>query len=77
MKQVPAEVEIYHAGQEQTFTRPIPQPGWSWSYKREAEHFIDCLQTGEPFRSSGEDTRADVRTFEEIWRIHLTQRGVL
>ncbi len=77
LRQVPAEVEVYRAGEEQTFTRPIPKPVWSWSYKREAEHFIRCLQTGEPFRSSAADTRTDVRLFEEIFRAHLVQRGVL
>jgi predicted dehydrogenase len=77
LKQVPAEVEIYRAGEEQTLTRPIPQPAWSWSYKREAEHFVHALQTGEPFRSSGEDTRTDVRLFEDIYRVYLAQRGVL
>jgi predicted dehydrogenase len=74
LKQVPAEVEIYTAGRTQTFSRVIPQPVWSWSYKREAEHFIHGLQSDEPFRSSGQDTRTDVRLFEEIWRIHLEQR---
>jgi predicted dehydrogenase len=77
LKQVPAEVEVYRAGEDQTFTRPIPQPAWSWSYKREAEHFVHCLQTGNPFRSSGEDTRTDVRLFEEIFRAHLVQEGAL
>lgn len=77
LKQVPAEVEIYRAGAEQTFTRPVPQPAWTWSYRREAEHFVRCLQTGEPFRSSGQDTRTDVRLFEEVFRAHLDQRGVL
>jgi predicted dehydrogenase len=77
LKQVPAEVEIYRAGQAQTFTRPIPEPAWSWSYRREVEHFIQCLLANEPFRSSGEDTRTDVRLFEEIFRAYLTQRGVL
>ena len=77
LKQVPAEVEIYRAGKEQTFTRPLPQPAWTWSYRREAEHFVRCLQMGEPFRSSGEDTRTDVRLFEEIFRLYLSQRGVL
>ena len=41
LKQVPAEVEIYQAGKTQTFTRIIPQPAWSWSYKRERR----CLST--------------------------------
>jgi len=77
LKQVPAEVEIYRAGEEQVFSRPIPQPAWSWSYKREAEHFIRGVQTGEPFLSSAEDTRTDVRLFEEIFRNYLQQCGVL
>ena len=77
LRQVPAEVEVYRAGGEQTFSRPIPQPGWTWSYKREAEHFVRCLQTGEPFRSSGEDTRTDVRIFEDIYRAYLAQLGSL
>jgi predicted dehydrogenase len=77
LKQVPATVEIYRGGDEQTFTHPVAQPAWSWSYKREAEHFIHCLQTGAPFGSSAKDTRTDVRLFEEIFKAHLQQRGVL
>ena len=77
LKETPAEVEVYRAGDEQTFSQHIPRPAWTWSYRREAEHFIDCLQTGAPLRSSGQDTRTDVRLFEEIFRAHLTQRGVL
>ena len=77
LKQVPAEVEIYRAGEEQSFTRRVPQPAWSWSYKREAERFVHCLRTGEPFRSPGEDTRTDVRLFEDIFRLYLQQRHLL
>jgi predicted dehydrogenase len=76
LKQTPAEVEIYRGGKEQSFTRAIPQPAWSWSYKREIEHFIHCLQSGKPFRSGAADTRTDVRLFEEIFQRHLQQRGV-
>lgn len=71
LRQVPAEVEIYKAGATQEFTRPIPQPAWSWSYKREAEHFIRGVQTGEPFDSSAQDTLTDVRLFEDIYKMWL------
>lgn len=76
LRQAPAEVEIYRAGQQQTQARSIPQPAWSWSYRREVEHFVHCLQTGEPFRSTAQDTRTDVRLFEEIYQIWLEQRKV-
>ncbi len=77
LRQVPAEVEIYRAGDDQTVTRPIARPAWSWSYAREAAHFVECLQTGAAFRSTGADTRTDVRLFEEIYRLYLQQQGVI
>src|SRR4051794_16230981 len=77
LKQVPAEVEIYRAGKTQSFSQPVPQPMWTWSYKREAEHFIECVRSGAAFRSGAEDTRTDVRLFEEIFPGYLTQRGIL
>jgi predicted dehydrogenase len=68
-----AEVEVYRndgegASARHTLTRPIAEPRWSWAYRREAEHFVECLRTGQPFASSGEDTLTDVRVFEEIYR---------
>src|SRR5262245_36471262 len=72
-----AEVEIYRSDADATgpsrhgITRPIPEPRWGWAYKREAEHFVHCLQTGASFRSPGEDALADVRVFEEIFRTWL------
>ena len=77
LKQVPADVEIYRGGKVQNFSRPIPQPSWTWSYKREAEHFVQSVRSGESFRATAEDTRTDVRLFEEIFHMFLTQRGVL
>jgi predicted dehydrogenase len=56
---------------QHTITRALPEPRWSWAYKREAEHFIACLRTGAPFRSSGQDTRTDVRLFEDLYRTWL------
>ena len=77
LKNVPAEVEIYRAGEVQTVEHPIPHPAWSWSYKREAEYFVACVRSGKPFRAPGEDARTDVRLMEEIYRAYLDQRGVL
>lgn len=77
LKNVPAEVEIYHGGEEHIYSRPLPGDRWSWSYWREARHFISCLQSGTAFRSSGEDTLTDVRLFEEIYKAYLEGKGVL
>ena len=74
LKNTPAEVEIYRAGETQEISRPIPKPNWTWAYRREAEHFIENVQNDTPFRSSGEDTLTDVRLFEDIYRMFLDQR---
>jgi predicted dehydrogenase len=62
---------LSQGGVQHTITRAIPEPRWSWAYKREAAHFLECLRTGAPFRSSGQDTRTDVRLFEDIYRTWL------
>ncbi len=75
LKNTPAEVEIYRAGEAQEITRPIPRPSWTWAYHREAEYFIKNLHNPEPFRSSAEDTLTDVRLFEDIYRIFVSQQA--
>lgn len=77
LKNVPASVEIYKAGKTQQVTQALPadpNARWSWSYQREAAHFVACVRSGEPFRSSGEDTLFDVRAFETIYRAYLGLR---
>jgi len=75
LRNQPGEVEIYVGGERPEFRRPIAQPGWTWSYRREAEHFVAAVREGTPFRSSGEDTLTDVRLFEEIYCRWLAGRG--
>ena len=77
LRNMPAEVEVYRAGDTQTFTRPLPKDRWSWSYRRELEHFVAQVRNGQPFCSSGEDALTDVRLFEEIYRAYLRQREVI
>ncbi len=71
LKEQPAEVEIYRAGDAQEFTREIPEPRWSWSFRRELEHFVRCIRAGDPFRTSAQDTFTDVRLYEDIYRLFL------
>jgi predicted dehydrogenase len=69
-----AEVEIYRSdtpGGQHTISRPIPEPRWSWAYKREAGHFVECLRADLPFRSPGADALTDVRLVEEVYRTWL------
>jgi predicted dehydrogenase len=75
LKNLPAAVEVYRAGRVQQFLHPLPDPPYSWCYRREAEHFVECLRTSAPFRSSGEDTLTDVRLFEDIFRLWIKQQS--
>ncbi|HEY3396867.1 MAG TPA: Gfo/Idh/MocA family oxidoreductase [Armatimonadota bacterium] len=71
-KETSATVEIYRAAHDEQparETREFPPP--AWAYREEARHFLTQLRTGEPFRSSGEDTLNDVRLCEEIYRQFL------
>ena len=77
LRNAPEEVEIYRAVPQRSIQRPIPEPAWSWSYKREAAEFVRCVRCGEAFASGAADTLTDVRLFEEIYRKWLTQRGEL
>ncbi len=72
-KPAQSRVEIYEGGDHHTYRYPIPQPATAWHYREEAAFFVRALRTGEPFRSSGEDTLTDVRLFEEIYRRHLAK----
>lgn len=71
-KDVPATIEIYRGGTQDTLpalTRESAPP--TWAYREEARTFLRCVQSGEPFPSSAQDTLTDVRLCEEIYRLHL------
>jgi predicted dehydrogenase len=68
-KEVPATVEIYRAGHDNTppqECREFASP--SWAFREEAKHFLQGVATGEAFRSSADDTLHDVRLLEDIYR---------
>lgn len=66
-----ASVEVYRSDKGFHQVRHFPLTGWTWSYKEELRHFVECLRTGTPFRSPASDALADVQTFETIYRRFL------
>jgi predicted dehydrogenase len=76
MRNMVAEVEIYRGSDgRHEFLRPIPEDRWSWSYHKEAEHFIRSISEGSEFRSPGEDALLDLKLVEEVFKIHLKKAG--
>jgi len=69
LKETPATVEVYRAAHDGLAA--CGEPGIrcpTWSYREEARHFLQCVRSGQPFRSSAEDTFHDVKLYEEIYR---------
>jgi predicted dehydrogenase len=44
---------------------------WSWSFRRQADAFVEDVLTGGAPLASGEDSLEDMRLMEEIWRSRL------
>ncbi len=66
LRNVPAEVELYRAGNTQVHQRLVA--AWDWSFRRSAEHFIDCILTDQEPRSSGRDSMIDIRIVEDAFK---------
>ena len=67
LRNFPAKVTVYK-GSEIMETHNI-ESSWSWSFKRQADAFVDSLITGNKTKTSGADSLEDMRLIEEIWRM--------
>lgn len=66
-----ATVELYRAERdEKQRTQIHPADRNKWCYAAEFTHFVECLQTGQPFRSPAADALHDVAILEDIYRLH-------
>ena len=65
LRNVPAEVEIYRAGEAQSYLRPLAAS--DWSFRRSAEHFIDCIINDLEPRTSGRDSLVDIELIEDAF----------
>lgn len=67
LKEVPATVTLYregYSGQPETFSLAP-----SWSFRNQAQTFVDDILTGREPVSSGRDSIEDSRLLEDIWRL--------
>jgi predicted dehydrogenase len=75
-KNVPATVELYRPakdGRPAQLIKEYANP--QWSYREEAEAFLQCVRSGDPFPSSADDTLHDVRLFEDVYREFVRQQS--
>ncbi len=69
LREVPARVRLYQAGDAKQYLEPIAP--WSWAFRNEAEHFLDCLRENREPASSGADSLRDLLLVEEAFRRDL------
>ena len=66
LRNVPAGVSVYRAGDMQEHTQP--QAPRDWAFRRANAHFLACIRSGDPVRSSGADSIRDQELLEEAFR---------
>jgi len=69
LRNVPAEVELYKRGNKHELSSPIC--GWTWSFRRQAEAFIEDVIQGKARLTDGEDALEDMGLVEEMWKKEL------
>jgi predicted dehydrogenase len=72
LRNVPARLEIYD---NHTMETRVPNLGWSWSFKRQAEAFVDAIRKGSPDISSAKSAIEDLRVAEKIWQSVSVRNG--
>jgi predicted dehydrogenase len=69
LKNVPATVELYRAGKTQEIVSP--QSAWTWSFRRQAQAFVDDILGNRESLASGGDALQDLHLIEDIWRMEM------
>jgi len=66
----PARVVLYRSGEVKELTEPFAAP--DWAFRREAEHFLECVRQNREPVSSGADSAKDIELIEEVFRKGIT-----
>lgn len=69
LRNVSAEVELYKRGSRHEIYSP--ECGWTWSFRRQAEAFIEDVIQGEARLTNGQDALEDMKLIEEMWKMQL------
>ncbi len=75
LRNIPASVEIYRAGQTQEMIRPLAN--WSWAFRRQAEGFVNDILEQKPFRNSAEEAYQEILLIEKIWAQEMQALGTM
>ncbi|NPV48187.1 MAG: Gfo/Idh/MocA family oxidoreductase [Armatimonadetes bacterium] len=68
-----AEVRIFQGGDVQEFQQPMGE--WDWSFRRQAQEFVDCVREGREPVTAAADSVGDLRMVEDIFRCAI-DRGL-
>ncbi len=74
LRNIPASLEIYRAGQVQE--KMSPCVNWSWAFRRQAESFVSDILYQKPMRNSAEEAYQDILLTEKIWRCEMDRLGI-
>ena len=69
LKNVPAVVELYKAGDIQQISSP--QCGWTWAFRRQSEAFVADILDRRASTASGADALEELRLHEAMWRMEI------
>ena len=61
-----AQVKLYRGGDVMAYTQPMGD--WDWAFRRQAQHFVDCVKSGTQPRSGGADSVGDLVMLEAIFK---------
>lgn len=73
LKNVPAQVELYRAGERQQVVKPLSH--WTWAFRRQAQAFVSDVLEGRAGLSLGRDALEDVKLIEQMWRTWSKRRS--
>ena len=69
LRNVPAKVHVYRAGKTQR--DEFPHGSWTWSFERQAQHFVECIIEDKEPLSNGLDSYKDIVIVEDILKAML------